>query len=534
MYAGWLVAPRMARIRRGSGLREADLLARAKVLKGSVDPLIPKLTNDCPTDRFDRLRVELDEVREAADDERRLLKMARWGDPLARAYAGLLHYALDPKTPVVVSFPTAAGDVWYAPLASTTREAEAAVQRSNEPDRLLLGYLDWARKGFHFFATRKTLWCTGRSAEPPADFVAERLADLPYKLVEDAEHRVYRCPHLAGGEPRPFLEVGWPGAGLTFRACRRCAKDDRHLLSTLSDGAASPSPEDEFTVAAELNVACRGGDDCVHHGLPEAPRALLKRYAIGRLADAQLLDGYLDELRPRIEKTGRLTLVAGGTCYGSQVDAFLDALDPSPVERRALAAVVGGLHGAFEVDESSASRALERLWGEHAEEIVGVIVPDPKEARRLVDEARGAPGRIAEILKRLQRRSEQQELLETLPHYEQLASEAAWADHVARAYRVHGEGGAERTVIQTLPREGRERGLGFGFLLALGRGPTHAWQFTPTEKEFGQALQGRVTELLRAPAERYHDALDGLLRAAGVVDWGRRAPSGVPRGTQFY
>jgi hypothetical protein len=510
----------MPRVRRGSGLREADLLSRAKALKGSVEPLLPRLSPDCPSDRFDRLRAELEEVRASADDPRRLARLARWGDPLPRAYAGLLRFAHEPSTPTVVMFPTANGDVSYAALAATDREAEVAVQRSDEPDRLLLGYLNWARRGFHFFATRRVLWCTGRSPRPPPEFVAERLADLPYRLVEDPERRLHRCPHLAGGEPRPFLEVAWPGAELAFRICRRCAKDDRHLLGSLSNGAAVPAPEEEFRVSAELNVDCRGGPECVHHSLPPTPRALLKRYVLGRLADAQLLEGYLDELRPRIERSGRRTLVAGGVCYGPDVGAFLQALSPSPVERRALTTILEEVRGEFEVDEPSASRALERLWGSHAEEIVGAVVSDPDEARRLVEEARGAPGRVAEILKRLQRRSEERELLETLPRYDRLAPEAAWADRVARAYRVQGESGAERTVVRTLPREGKERGLGYGFLLALGRSPAHAWQFSPTEKEFGSALQERIAGLLRAPAEGYHAALDALLRAAGVVDWG--------------
>ena len=510
----------MARVRKGSSLREADLLSRAKALRSSVEPLLPRLTDDCPTERFDRLRAELEEVRAAAEDERRLRRLARWGDAIPRAYAGLLRFALEPATPAVVMFPTASGDVSYAPLSATDREAEVAVQRSDEPDRLLLGYLTWARKGFHFFATRRTLWCTGRSPRPPHEFVAERLADLPYRLIEEPEHQRYRCPHLASGEPRPYLEVAWPGAGLAFRLCRRCAKDDRHLLGSLSDGAAVPDPESEFPVSAELNIDCRGGESCVHRSLPETPRPLLKRYALGRLSDSQLLDGFLDELRPRVEKTGRRTLVAGGVCYGSDVEAFLEAVNPTPVERRALSGVLDGLRGAFEVDEPTASRALERLWGEHAEEIVGAVVSDPEEARRLVEESRGAPGRVAEILKRLQRRSEERELLDTLPRYDHLAPEAAWADRVARAFRVQGETGAERTVVRTLPREGKERGLGFGFLLALGRSGAHAWQFTPTEKEFGTALQERLRALLHAPPEGYHAALDALLRSAGVVDWG--------------
>jgi hypothetical protein len=512
----------VARIRKGSGVREQDLIARAKALKESVNPLIPRLTSECPTDRFDRRRAELEEVREARDDARRLERLSRHGDPLARAYAGLLRFALEPSPLTVVSFELPGGPASYAPLARTDREAEVAVQQSDDPSRLLLGYIDWARKGFHFFAGRRVLWCTGRSNRPPEEFRSEKVAELPYRLLEvPAQHR-FDCVHLKDGEPRPYVEVGWQGAGTAFRVCRKCTKDDRHLLGTLSDGTASPDPSEEFPVDVELNVRCGGGADCVHADLPPLGRSLLRDYEYGRLSDERLLEAYLAELRPRIERSGRTAFVAGGVCYGDRLPAFLDALSPSPVERRALEAVLRERGGYFEIDEPSASRALERLWPEHAEAIVRSIVSDPAEARRLVDESRGAPGRVAEILKRAQRKSEERELLEALPRYARLSPEAAWVDRIAREYRTHREAGAERAVLQSLPREGKERGLAYGFLLGLGRANAHAWQFSSTEKEFGAALAERAREVLHASAAEYHDALGRLLELAGVADWGTR------------
>jgi hypothetical protein len=514
----------MPRIRRASGVREQDLIARAKALRGSVDPLLPKRTSDCPPERFEKLKAELEEVREARDDAKRLDKVARWGEPLARSYAGLLKFYLEPSTPVVVAFPVAGGEVSYASLARAPRETEVAVQQSDEPARLLLGYVEWARRGFHFFAAHRALWCTGRSPTPPPEFLQETIADLPYKLVEDAAHHRYECIHLKDREPRPYLEVDWPGAHRAFRVCRRCAKAERHLLAALSEGAAVPDPTEEFPIAARLNVDCRGGPECVHANLPELPKNLRRSYELGRLADGPLLDAYLSEITPRIERAGRPTFVAGGICYGTNLAAFLDALHPSAVERRALERVLGEEGGYFEVDEPSASRALERLWAHHAEEIVGSIVPDPAEARRLIDDARGAPGRVAEILKRLQQRSEEREVLEQLPRYRSLTPEAAWVDRIAREFRTRREVGAERAILQSLPREGKERGLGFGFLVALGRGAAHAWQFSPTEQEFGTSLAEPVRALLYAPAASYHEALDRLLHAAGVVQWGVREP----------
>ncbi len=518
----------MARLRRGSGIREHDLVARAKALRASVDPLLPRRTADCPPERFERLKTELEEVRSYSDDAKRLERLSRWGDPLARAYAGLLKFALEPSTPTVVAFAVPDGEVSYAPLARTTREAEVAVQQSDDPARLLLGYLEWARRGYHFYATRRALWCTGRSPTPPEEFRAERIADLPYRLLEDPAHHRYLCSHLKDGEPRPFLEVGWPGSDTAFRVCRRCVKAERHLLGSLSDGAAVPEPGEAFPVRAEWNVRCQGGPECVHARLSELPKNLRRQYELGRLSDAQLLDAYADELKPRIEGTGRRTLVAGGVCYGNDTAAFLDALGGTPLERRALERALADAAGYFAVDEPSASRALERLWPDHADVIVRTIVPDPAEARRWIDETRRAPGRVAEVLKRAQRQSEERQVLDELPKYQHLAREAAWVDRVAREYRIHGETAAERAIVQSLPGEGKERGLAFGLLTALGRGGAHAWQFSKTEQEFGAALADRARRVLAAPASGYHSALDGLLQAAGVADWGVQEPAPPP------
>ncbi len=515
----------MPRMHKGSGVREQDLVARARALSHSVDPLLPRLAPSCPPERFERRRAELDEVREAHEDSRRLERLARRGDPLARAYAGLLRFALEPEAPVVATFALPDGEVSYAPLARTDREAEVAVQQYDDPARLLLGYIDWARKGYHFFAGRRTLWCTGPENRPPPEFRAEKIAALPYRLGEDPAHHRFDCPHLGSGETRPFLEVDWAGAETAFRICRRCAKDDRHLLSSLSDGTASPDPSSEFAVRVDLNVRCGGGRDCVHADLPELPRSLRRDYELGRLSDARLIDAYLSEIRPRIERAPRPTFVARGVCYGADLEKFLDALGPSPAERRALHAVLSERPGYFEVDEPSASRALERLWADHAEAILRSILDDPETVRRWIDETRAAPGRVAEVLKRAQRLSDERETLGALPRYSRLAREAAWVDHVAREFRTHREAGAERAILQSLPREGKERGLAFGFLVALGRGHAHAWQFSPTEQEFGQSLSERAHLLLAAPAAEYHRALDRLLQLAGVVDWGAPAES---------
>ncbi|HYK93854.1 MAG TPA: hypothetical protein VEY07_07435, partial [Thermoplasmata archaeon] len=339
------------RVRRGTGGREGELLQRATELRKSVGSLLPVLLADAPQDRFDRLRAELEEVRSARDDEGAMRRMGGgWRDPLVRALAGLFSFYLDPSTPVVGVAPLPGGDVSFAVLNGAAREAQIAVQLGDDRRRLLLGYLAWARKGLHFFASADTLYCTGRDAAPPPQFLSGQIRELPYRLSAADRSSSYDCSHLKAGEHRPYVGIVWQGAGTTFRVCSKCARDDRQLLATLSAGVAGPDPEREFTILASLNVSCRAGASCIHARLPELPRSLRKGYFFGRLSDAALLKEYLPIVSDRLSGTREPLYVAAGVCFGSDQAAFLDALNPSPDERRVLEGILPEVPGLFEVD----------------------------------------------------------------------------------------------------------------------------------------------------------------------------------------
>ncbi len=512
------------RARRASVGREGDLAQRAGRLRKSVDPLLPTLVEGCPPARFERLREALEKVRDARDDEKRLSSLARWGDPMVRAYAGLLKFHLDPELPglLVARYPF--GEVSFAPLARTSKEAQIAVQQYEDPRRLMLGYLHLTKKGFHFFATDSTLYCSGPDPSPPPEFRSALARDLPYRMEPGTDGRSFACPHLAAGEPVPLLEVDWPGAGTSFRVCRRCAKGDRQLLASVTGRLAVPKPEKAFPFDLRLNVDCRGGDACAHGSLPGPSRAIRKGYLFGRLSDAEALDAYRKEAQARLDQAGGARFVAAGVCYGAQTGAFIDALAPTPEERRALQDVLPSVTGHFEIPERRASQALERLWHDHADQIVAAIVPDPERAERLVRDARASPGRVSELLNRAAKETRERELLGQLPEYVQLSSEARLADRTARAFRVGGIPAATKAVLADLPREGKERGLAYGLLLAIDQAAAHDWQFADTEREFGRSLRDRARVLLEASPPEYDAALGALMGSAGVAQWGQKAP----------
>ncbi len=506
----------MVRIRRASGGREEGLLKSVEALRRSSEPLLPKLTRECPTEPFDRLRDRFEEVRAERDDEKRLDRMRRWGDPFARAYAGFLRFYLESDLPALLPARLGGAEVSYAPLARAPAEFQIAVQQHADPRRLMLGYLWLARKGYYFYALPDRLLCVGREATPPPEFLRKQDEALPYRF-ERAGSGSFVCPHLARHDPVPFLGVEWTSADRSFRICSRCAREDAQLLGSLAAGMAQPRAEQAFDVTAELNVDCRGGPECVHHHLPPLSRRTRGRYSAGRISDKEFLQAYVDETSPSVAGGGQRLFVAGGVCYGGNRSAFVDGLHPNSVERRALEEVLPSVDGLFELAEPTASQALERLWRGHAEAIVAAIEPDPEEARRLVEQAKAAPGRISELLRRAAQQAEERSKLAALPRYGHLAPEAAFADSVARSFRVGGAVAAERWIVQNLPREGKERGLAWGLLTALGRSGPHAWQFSDTERQFGESLAAASRSLLEIPPEGYDGALVALLNSAGVA-----------------
>jgi hypothetical protein len=317
--------------------------------------------------------------------------------------------------------------------------------------------------------------------------------------------------------------VDWTSAGRTFRICQRCAREDAQLLGALAAGIAQPKAEDAFAVTAELNVDCRGGPDCVHHRLPPLSRRLIKSYTNGRVSDREMIVEFVRETEPEVARAGGPLFIAGGVCYGTDRAQFMQALHPTRVERSALEQVLPSVDSVFQLTDPTASQALERLWRTHAEEIVQAIEPDPEEAQRLVQEARAAPGRISDLLRRAARKAEERQTLSALPQYEGLGPEAAFADGVARSFRIGGPEPAERRIESTLPREGKERGVAWGMLLAIGRSTPHTWQFSDTERGFGQSLEAAARALLEAPPSEYDAALQHLLSQAGVAPGGNRA-----------
>jgi hypothetical protein len=526
----------MPRIRYTSGGKEGEVLSRARALAKDPTLLLPRAPDGSLSPLFPRLLQDLKTVQGHAEEPDQLDRLTFRGEPLARAYAGLLHYAA--KRPSlnhqVARFPT--GDIPYLPVERVPKEELIAVQYFDDPRRLLLGYLHYARPslfgggGYHFYATKDSVVCTGRSADPPTSFVENALGEIPYRLTvlpgEEGwpDGTVLACSHLVRGDREPYLEVRWASARRTLRVCRRCAGEDRHLLASLSGSMVVPDPAGEFEVTVVYPLQHEHREACPAGEPPGLSRRSEKAYREGRLADQELLKEHLAEVEGSLRSHRGRLLIGGGRCFGEEVPLFVDALDPTPAERTALRRVLGRMEEPLLAPELSAGKVVEALWKDHARELLRAVGASPAEVDRFSAEGRSG-GRAAETLNRVARRRAEEATVAELPRYHELSAEAHLADDLARRYRRGGAADVEHRISVADPPEGKVRGLAWAFLVALGKEQGQAWRFSDTEKEFGGSLAPSAERLLKASPEEYHAALERLLTEAGVTRWGRRLPS---------
>jgi hypothetical protein len=513
-----------------SGGKEETLLKKARELKRDPFVLLPALSDGCPTAPFDRIRGDLTKVKESAEDVEALKKYMVRGENLARAYAALLYFAEErPEAEMaVVTHPT--GTIPYLTLGTATPEAQIAVQYYDDPRRLLLGYANLAKGGlfggggFHFYALERRVVCTGKEARPPAEFISATISRLPYRLfpLESKGQKKRVCAHLQKGETQPFLEISWAAAEMTFNICRKCVREDAHLLASLLESMAVPNPDEIFEVKVEYPLEHKHqGQPCQVWEMPALAAGNERRYRKGRISDSDLLGAYLKEAEEALLASNGALFVAGGRCFGSDAKGFVDDLSPTPAERKALTEVVANRTTPLLVTERTAGKALEALWKDHAQELVEAMGVTGEEEIRLVQEFSNSPGRVSELLERLYRKEQEKAVLATLPEYSNLAPEAKFVLDISRLFRTHGETAVEQKLVSSLPEEGKMRGLAWGFLLAMGKAAErHAWRFTDKEQEFGAALSPAALKLLKASPKEYHSAMSDLLSAAGVTSWG--------------
>ncbi len=507
--------------RTASKVQEKELISKAKKIKKNPDLVVPRCehTGRC---HFEKIRRQIKRIQNLADDEKRLTKLSKTGDQLARAYAATLLLTHSEKAPFLAVFRTPFGEIAYAMRGKVKKEKLAGVQNYDKPKWKLLSVLDLAAKrGLHIYSTKKGMVCMGKEAAPPDYFIKEMMDSLKYNV--NKEGKIYSCEHLTQKEVKEkkttsttFLLVHWKSAGIDIAVDSKCASRKSNIVASITQNMAVPKVENDFEVDIITALKCKVDcDDCKVIRHMDIKDEVRKAYFEGSLSDNELLTKHKEDYEEFLKDKEQKLYIMDEDCFGEDMDAFIDALKPTSEERRGLSAILKKIEKPVIVSKATPNKVLNMFWSEYGEEAIATIVGDEKTAKKLFEKTDTTKSSPSQILKEASIYTKERDIISALPKYKSLPSIAKFADNIARIYMTQGKVDSIREIEHYKGGDTRIKSVAYAFLLALDQGAGKKWQYTKTEIDFAQFLKEPASQLLTSDPEDYHEKLQNLLSATG-------------------
>lgn len=490
---------RKATLHSAGKVTEADLLERARRLADDPTLAMPTCAGPCVLfSPVTAARKGIMKAHAARDDEGKLQKLAAGGNDLARAYAATLLVARSEKIPYVAELRLGGENVPYVMRGKAKPLYLAGLQHHDDRALRLLSVTTWAKKRrLNFFSTDEGIVCTGRSRTPPPEFVEQEMALLG---LESTGGSVYACAHGGCASGEDALVLSWTAASVEMQRCAACAKEGS-LLAQILRHIAGQDRRKAFDVRVELMpLAGRALD--VTAPLPDAVK---NQYLAGGMTDAQLIAAAHEARVGAIRALGRRVLVAAETSYADDVDAFLDALNPSDAERRAIRVALEKEDAPLVLDRASAARALAELWPRHGKLMLDEAARHDATATRLHRDT-VTPEEAAELIRRAAKEGAATAVAETLPTYGRLPPAASAVDAIARAFRANGKEAAVRVALEQAAQP-MAKGVVLAALQELDAAKGQEWRFTNADQDVASNARDAVRALLRDAPETYHASL---------------------------
>lgn len=507
--------------RTASKVQEKELISKAKQLLKNSDLIVPKCEHEgrCV---FDKIRRQIDRVQSYAHDEKKLAKLARSGDQLARAYAATLLLSHSEKAPYLAVFRTPFGEIAYAMRGKVKKEKLIGVQHYDKTKWKLLSVLDLAtKKGLHIYSTKKGMVCKGREVKPPEYFVKEMISGLKYDLKN--EEKMFICDHISAKDVKkkkaisyPYILLRWKSADIGIAVCSKCTSKKSNIMASITQNMAVPKPENDFDIDVITNLRCKADcEQCKIDKHLDVDEEAKKSYFEGSLSDFGLMKKHLENYEEFLKRGDKRVYVIDENCYGNDMDAFIEALNPTEEEKKGLKTMLKKIESPIIVTNATPNKVLSQFWNEYGKEVIKVIVGDEETAQSLFDKAEKSKVTPSQILKEANILTKERDIISALPKYKVLTPIAKFADSIARTYMTQGKGDALRAIEHYKGGDTRIKSVAYAFLLALEQGASKKWQYTKTETDFAQFLKEPALKLLNSKPKEYHDNLQNLLSATG-------------------
>jgi hypothetical protein len=503
--------------------QERALLEKAERLLRDPDLAFPKCEGSCWFCDFKGGRRACEKVRDHADNEKALERLGETGNDYARAYAGSLLLRKQGKVPYLFAVKTPFGELAYAIRGSVKKERLIMMQHFDAPKAKLVGVVDVVRdKKLHIFAFEDRMVCTGKDPRPPEGFVDYVVGQLKTPL--DKYGKDYLCRHLADTKAGkhvaqlPHLEINWEPAGCRLKLCEKCARPGENTLLSLLTFMAVPNPREEFSFSATGGFECEGKCEACRIPGAELDQKTSDKYLHGELDDKGLIEKQTIKGLQAIREGNVRVYILGRRCFGKDVDAFIEAMNPSEEERIGLHTILKAVKGPVVVEGETAAVMLESFWEEHGEAAMEAVCGDREVACQLIEKYEGTKMGPSQLLKEAIACVKQKEIIARLPVYAKLPAVARFADEMARIFFTRGKEDTARAIEDYTTEDSSVKSTAYAFLLAMGIEANKQWQYMIHEREFAEYLLPAAKKFLASTPEDYHANLQVVLSATGSTE----------------
>lgn len=501
----------------GAKVQQEGLRNLAKSMAKDPGMLIPKCLSgqpSCSKCKWEKTRQRLLRIQRYSGNLFILNKLAKSGKQLERGYAAMLLIAQEEKPIMFVTAKLPGLDVSLAPRGKVKKEVLIGLQHFDDEELRLLAYSEMIKKKVHLYSSSESLFCTGLKPHYPDDLMAEVLRATGYSLR--LHDNSYKCSHLAeGGTHSAVLRIGILSADRTVELCHGCASDKKNLYVALAGRVLCREPDADFFVKMEQKMNCAKGDNCALASQRPETSGMLASYRSGELSDRALLDSYSKARRRALSDASGRVLVIGDRCFEEDSQAFIGALKPSEVERKALTYVLSKSTDPVVADTATVSAILSQFWDKNGQAIIFSVTGDQELARKFYAESQRSEKSPSQVLREADAESKRRNVLASLPTYKALGKIGSFSDEVARQFRAHGKAETLRIIEKGDKNDTKIKSVSCGFYLALDSLKGKEWLFTKEELDYGKYLATFAKSLLIAKPENYTEKLQSLLTASG-------------------
>jgi len=494
-------------VRTASKSMEKQIVNSAQRLYENPFLVLPEYHDSVSKKRFKKLSSQLLKIQQLKDDVKKLERIAK-KQSLPSAVAGTLLISHSKKTPYLASAQYSTDSVFYAQRGNASKEYLIAAQYTNDPFYRLFGIRDIAWKyGLHIYSWDSGFISTGLVMQPPREFIDYILRTVGYTVQKN---NVF-CQHLSSKIleqkkiiEKPYLLVHWNSADVSLGICEQCASKKNNVIFSMTKYMIEPDIRKDFSVSIIGEIIKKGEKDLAYETM------FLEDYFKGSISDYHLIKKNMEKRIENLRNSEIVNYVLDGTSFGNDENKFIDALNPTDIERNALRFFLKNSTRSVVVSDATPNMVMEMFWSEYGKDFLGTLIDDMQTVEHLFS-LHETPSVIIKTADQMQKR---RMILQHLPHYSNLPLVPHFIDSLTRIYKTDG---IEKMVaaVKQRPDTPQGKAMAYAFLQAVGKAEEEKWRFSKVEIESGEFLTPYVIRMLNEGPDVYHIVFQELLKASG-------------------